>query len=104
MGSTSVREPSKLFAVEEGSIALSLLPKFALSQGISMRTGQFCTQRVHPVQSSEKRAFSSLLVHASQAPPMPPEYVSPPNAWPPTVWKFAHEFRQAPQRMQLSAS
>src|SRR5208337_4392606 len=78
--------------------------RFSLSHGMSIRTGQFGTQREHAVQSSLKRAFDSVPVPASHEPPIPPEYVSPPNAWPPTASKFAHEFRQALQRMQYSAS
>jgi hypothetical protein len=71
---------------------------------MSMRTGHCGTQREQPVQSSLKRAFESLPVPASQEPPIPPEYVSPPKACPPTVSKFAQTFKQALQRMQYNAS
>ena len=41
---------------------------------------------------------------ASQPVAMPPEYVSPPKPWPPTLWKFAQEFEHAEHRMQYSVS
>src|SRR5271166_150685 len=71
---------------------------------MSILTGHCGMHREHPVQSSLNRAFISLPVPASHEPPIPPEYVSPPKAWPPTVSKLAQTFRQALQRMQYSAS
>jgi len=72
---------------------------------MSIFTGHASTQREQPVQRSlNSAAASSPPIPASHPVAMPPEYVSPPNACPPTCWKFAHEFEHAPHRTQYSVS
>jgi len=76
-----------------------------LIHGMSIFTGHWFTHRLHPVQRSlNSAALSCPWTPASQPVAMPPEYVSPPNACPPTCWKFAHEFAHAEHRMQYSVS
>src|ERR1051326_2692555 len=91
---------NKVEAREGFSTSFKRARKFTFNHGMSIRTGHCETHREHPVHSSLKRAFSSFPVPASHEPPMPPEYVSPPNACPPTAWKLAQEFKHALQRMQ----
>ena len=67
--------PKKVFC-NDGPPA-ALINRFLIvvfSLGISIRTGQFGTHRVHPVHNSANLPFSKLpLVPIVHAPPIPPE-------------------------------